>query len=352
MMTSRENLLRTVRFERPERIPVRFAISGACWNHYPQDVLQDLMEAHPLLFPDFKREPLPIKPQLSPWTRAGKPYTDSWGCVWEAPMDGLSGSVTSHPLASWDDFETYRPPDPDHDHGWGPVDWDEVAARLNELRERGDTMVTGSLRHGHTFLTLIYIRGYEATLYDMADENPNLIKLIGMIEDFNMRIVRHYLDIGIEWMSYPEDLGMQLGPMLSPEQFRKYIKPVYQRLMAPARKQGCIVHMHSDGDIRDLVDDLIDGGVEIVNLQDLVNGIDWIKDRLAGKVCIDLDVDRQKITRFGTPEDVDNLIRHEVETLGSPEGGLMMTHGLYPGIPLENVKALMDAFEKYMTHYA
>jgi hypothetical protein len=89
---------------------------------------------------------------------------------------------------------------------------------------------------------------------------------------------------------------MQIGPMLSPDHFRTYIKPSYQRLMQPARDKGLVVHMHSDGDIRDLVDDIIDGGVEVINLQDLVNGVDWIADRFAGKVCVDLDIDRQDIT--------------------------------------------------------
>ena len=145
---------------------------------------------------------------------------------------------------------------------------------------------------------------------------------------------------------------MQSGPMLSPEQFRKHIKPVYERLMRPAREAGCIVHVHCDGDIRELVDEILECGVEIINLQDLVNGIDWIKKRLAGRVCMDLDIDRQKVTRFGTAADIDGLIREEVEKLGSREGGLMMIYGLYPGVPLENVGALMDAMERYATYYS
>jgi hypothetical protein len=78
----------------------------------------------------------------------------------------------------------------------------------------------------------------------------------------------------------------------------------------------------------------------------------WIRDRFKGRVCIDLDIDRQKVTRFGTPRDVDELIRAEVEMLGSREGGLMMVYGMYPGIPLANAKALMDAMEKYSTRFS
>lgn len=62
-------------------------------------------------------------------------------------------------------------------------------------------------------------------------------------------------------------------------------------------------------------------------------------------------MDRQKITVFGTPAEVDALVREEVEKLSSPAEGLMLKFGWYPGTPLENIKALMDAFEKYMFYW-
>ncbi|MBQ7384620.1 MAG: hypothetical protein IJV72_07530, partial [Clostridia bacterium] len=150
----------------------------------------------------------------------------------------------------------------------------------------------------------------------------------------------------------PEDLGMQVGPMIPPEHFRKYIKPSYERLMKPARDAGIPIHMHSDGDIRSLVDDIVDSGVEVINLQDLVNGIDWIAERFRGKVCVDLDIDRQHITPKGTPEQIDALILEEVSKIATPQGGLCMTYGLYPGVPLENVKVIMDAMEKYAFYFS
>ena len=69
-------------------------------------------------------------------------------------------------------------------------------------------------------------------------------------------------------------------------------------------------------------------------------------------MCIDLDVDRQKVTVSGTPDQVDALVREEVEKLGSKQGGLMMIYGMYPGVPLENAQALMDAMEKYTSYYS
>jgi len=40
-----------------------------------------------------------------------------------------------------------------------------------------------------------------------------------------------------------------------------------------------------------------------------------------------------------------------VEKSGSGDGGLMMIYGLYPGVPLENAKAVMDAMEHYTGYY-
>ena len=51
----------------------------------------------------------------------------------------------------------------------------------------------------------------------------------------------------------------------------------------------------------------------VLNLQDLVNGVDWIRDTYRGKLCIELDIDRQNITVFGTPAEVDALVRYPAE---------------------------------------
>lgn len=340
------NTLKAVRFERPDYIPMIFAINPACWHHYPQEALFELMEQHPFLFPDFVRPKGEYVPALHPSARAGQPYTDDFGCVWQTADDGITGTVTGHPLADWAAFDSWKRPDPSVCMGIGPIDWDREAEQIRAEKEAGHLVGRG-LRHNHTFLQLCDLRGYQNLLFDMEDEEPRLRELIDLVEQFNQGIVDRYLALGVDRFSYGEDLGMQLGPMLSPDNLRKYIKPSYRRLMKPALEKGLIVHMHSDGDIRTLADDLIDSGVSVINLQDLVNGIDWIAARYRGKICVDLDIDRQKVTVFGSPADIDALIRREVEAIATPQGGLTMVFGLYPGTPLQNIAALMDAMEKY-----
>ena len=346
----RQTLLKAIRFQNPDYIPMTFHINDACWDHYDQNALLDLMEAHPFLFPDFQRPVLPIRPDYDANARKDQPYTDDFGCVWLTSMDGIVGSVHTHPLADVDNYGTYRFPDPEHSTGLGPVDWAEFEKQIRTQKARGE-MTYGDLRHGHTFQQLCDIRGYMDALMDLTDEEPEMLDLLERLCRFNLAQIHHFLKADVDIVRIPEDLGMQVGPMISPALFRQYIKPLYQRMLEPVRQAGKIIHMHSDGDIRSLVDDIIEGGVDIINLQDLVNGVDWIGQKFRGKTCVDLDIDRQKITPFGTPAEIDAHVRHCIETVGCKAGGLMMIYGLYPGVPLENVKALMDAMTRYADFY-
>ena len=223
-MTKRENFLRAVRFERPDYIPMTFHINSACWHHYDQNALQDLMEAHPFLFPDFCRQER-VTPHYGLNQREDEPYTDPWGCVRETTDSGITGSVHGHPLEDWSKFNEYKAPDPDKTDGIFPIDWQNIHAGVDQQKKNGE-LVRGGLPHGHTFLRLLDIRGYENLIFDMIDEEPNLVALIEMVENFNHQYVIRWLELEPDMMSYPEDLGMQVGPMLSPENFRNYIKPV------------------------------------------------------------------------------------------------------------------------------
>ena len=351
MLSQRENYLRAALFGTPERIPVHMRISEAAWIHY-REALEPLLLKRPDLVGGYRKGSVDFDNlDVVPWRRVGSPYTDSWGCVWETVQQGFTGSVTRHGLENWDDFERFTPPDPAHHSGWGEVDWETVREKMRENKRNG-SLVTGGLRHGHLFLTLTYLRGYQNLIFDMHDQVPELLRLIEMVENFSAEIVRRYIDFDADVIAFPEDLGMQKGLMLTPGQFRQYIKPSYQRLMALAKDSGRLVQMHSDGDVMELADDLLECGVDVLNIQDLVNGVDEIARRLKGRVCIELDIDRQRVTRFGTPGDIDDLIHEEVETLGSREGGLMLIYDLCPGIPLENIDAVMGAMEKYSTYYA
>ena len=341
------DFLRAYTFCGPTRIPSRFEINYACLEAYDLNELRKLVSEHPLLFKDHEPDFLdPDRRRPAPWQTEGIDYQDSWGSIWRTAINGITGTVIRFPLADWEAFDGYHPPDPEEHDGWTRIDWEAVERRVRNEKETIGFSV-GELRHGFFFLTLEYLRGYENLVYDMHDQSRELERLIGLVEEFNAHFIRRYLELEVSMVAFPEDLGAQNGPMLSPGMFRRYIRPSYQRLMKPLRKRGTVVYMHSDGQIMELLDDLIACGVTVINLQDRVNGIDEIKKRCQGRIAVDLDIDRQEVTRGGSPKDVKEWIREAVVKLGSPTGGLSLVYDLYPGIPVRNAEAVMEAMEEH-----
>lgn len=334
----------------PEWIPCGIFISDASWDTWRGE-LEDVCARHPLIFPGFEKGKRNYDAyDFGPAQRANERFTDAWGCVWYDAIDGLEGQVIEHPLSDWAKLKTYKPPDPLVRADRGPANWDDARKHVEEERRKG-RITTGSLAHGWLYMRLMYLRGFENLMIDFATDPPELQHLIDMIVEHSQIIISEWLRMNIDVMGFPEDLGTQKSAVISPKTFRKWIAPAYNKLMEPCRRAGSLVDMHSDGYIMELMDQLIECGVSIINPQDLLNGIDNLAKHIKGRVCIRLDIDRQKIVPFGTRKDIRALVEEEVRKLGSPEGGLMLIAGIYPPTSPENVDALACAMEEFRTYW-
>ncbi|NLG23930.1 MAG: hypothetical protein GX558_01135, partial [Clostridiales bacterium] len=128
-----------------------------------------------------------------------------------------------------------------------------------------------------------------------------------------------------------------------------YLKPLYQRIYAPFRAAGRIVYMHTDGCIHEVIPDMIECGVQILNPQIRANGLDNLVRTCKGKVCVNLDLDRQ-LFPFATPAQIIEHVRECVEALYMPEGGLMLTAECAADVPLENIEAICQALMTYRAY--
>jgi len=345
----RENFLRAVEFKRPEFIPCRLSVSWPVWNIY-RERLEDLASNHPLVFRGFKRGSIEYcrEPRI---LRSGRTFTDPFGCVWAFPIQGLQGQVVKHPLNDWSMFKDYQLPDPEDGlpvEGGGLIAWSRVYEGLEKAREADEPLI-GNMPHGFFFQRLYYLRGFTNLMKDFIRKPAQLYELIDMLTDYNLALVERILAFkSLDVVSFGDDLGTQDRMPISPRTFREFIYPSYFKIFSEVRRAGVHVHLHSDGHVVEVVGQLIESGVDVLNVQDRVNGIDMIADLCKGKVCVDLDVDRQSIVPFGTPEDVKKHIHYAIKTLSLKEGGLMLIAGIYPPTPIENIKALVEAMEEFM----
>ena len=349
-LTYRENYLRNASFQYPEYTPMHIHISNASWDQWRDD-LEDVVARHPRIWPGFEKGKRDWDAfDFGPAHTAGVPFKDAWGCVWVTDTDGIEGVVREHPLESWDAFDAWQAPDPMTTADRGPMDWAEERRKTETAKANGE-LTWGGLPHGFFFMRLTYLRGFDNAMIDMAMEEPRLWDLIDVVCRHNRAIIDQYLAMDVDCIEMGEDLGTQTSSIIGPDMFRKYCTPTYEKLIKPCREKDRHVILHSDGYIMDLLDELIFAGVSIINPQDLCNGIDNLRRELKGRLCIRLDVDRQRIIPFGTRGEIRELIEEEVRLLGSRKGGLEVIAGIYPPTSPENVDALVCAFEEFQTYW-
>jgi uroporphyrinogen decarboxylase len=278
-----------------------------------------------VLFPGFERGGVDFDADPGPAYRAGERYTDNWGCVWYNVQDGLEGQCVGHPLEDWDALGGYRFPDPMALAEREPWDWPAIEKATKEARERGELTVGWGER---LFDRLYFLRGWE------------------MLTEHELALVNKWLEIGVDIISFHTDIGTQKALMISPADFRKYLKPMFASIFQTCRKAGTHVFLSSDGYMLDIVDDLVECGVSVHDPQIRANTVEGIVRAYKGKLCADVDLDEQMFARC-TPDDIRRQVEEVVEHMGSVKGGLMLTGLIMEAdVPLENIEALCAALEK------
>lgn len=311
-----DDYLKAMNYQYPEHIPVSICILPAAWMHY-REALDRLVEKHSSLFP-WKASGARDYDAVG-GTYAEGEHTDAWGCVWSNVCKGMEAIVTGHPLKTREDVRKLKAPQQDI-----------------------------GFPHGFMFLRLADLRGFEELMVDFAEEPPELQQLIDIVLDYNLRQVDLLLASKKEpeMVFFGDDQGMQTSLPMGPEKWRKYLKPCYQAIFKRVRTAGHLVYMHTDGHIHEIIPDFVECGVNVINPQIRANGIDNLVRVCKGKVCVDLDLDRQ-LFPFASPAEIDAHIRDAVEKLGAPEGGLWLRGNIDQGVPLENIEAIFCAIEKY-----
>lgn len=307
--------LKAVTYNHPEQIPVRVGLLPATWARYGED-LRALCLRHPDLFQNV-RESDELKYYTPPSYHEGK-FTDPWGCVWENIKEGYESIVTGHPLPHREDIWKLKAPDIDM-----------------------------GLPHGFMFLRLMDLRGFEEIMMDFADEPPELQHLIDIVRDYNIRqteiAVRNNPDNEI--LYFGDDNGMQHSLPIHPDTWRKYMKPAYKAIYDVVHRAGKLVYMHTDGCIWPVIMDMKEAGVNVINPQIRANGLKNLVNTCKGKICVDLDLDRQ-LFPFASSDALVQHIEECVCALYMPEGGLMLTAECAADVPLENIETICSTLER------
>ncbi len=207
-----------------------------------------------------------------------------------------------------------------------------------------------SIYIGHMYENAWQIRGYENFLADMI-LNPTWCEVIlDKITELNLYAAIEGAKAGCDCLITADDVANQRALMFSYQKWAELIKPRWAKVYDAARKIKPDIHIwyHSDGNIENIIPDLLEMGVTILNpAQPECLDLKETKSLLAGKAVIDGAIGTQTTMPFGSPDDVKRTIYQRVEELGYDGAYIISpTHVLEPEVPVENVIAFLETIQE------
>jgi len=329
-MLTRREVRAAIRFDRPPRPPC----AEVLWHN--EETLTWFGPAFTQLLQDYPDDVLTIHLGIQYWEAPPDDPDYRWALRDQQPP---VGAIDNCPvLESWDQLDEFlrQLPNPRRPQAFEPV------ARARQQYPERYLLVSW----GHYFhQRLAYLRGIEALLLDFYDHEKELRCLLDALLEFYAVWARRSRQAGADGVCAGEDLGAQHGLFFSPDIFRKIYKPYYQALADLLHAEGLDFWMHSCGEITELLDDLIDAGIDVLHpIQAGVMDPAQTLARTRGRLALWVGMDVQQLIPSGTPDEVRAGIRRHAQAFYSPEGGVIYGAGnaLMAGIPWENVRTYVE----------
>lgn len=199
---------------------------------------------------------------------------------------------------------------------------------------------------GHMYETSWQIRGYEEFLMDMIAEPDRAEFILETITRGNIARAEAAARAGVDYLRTGDDVANQNTLMFRKDMWERFMKSRWARVYEAARriKPDIQIWYHSDGNIEEIIPDLIDIGVTILNpVQPECMDVYEIKRRYGDKLVLDGTIGTQTTMPFGTAEEVRRTVLSRAEDLGA-DGGLILspTHVLEPEVPVENITTFFE----------
>lgn len=352
-MNSKERVMTALNHEKPDRCPINFRATQKVIDRLCEKYDKDYFALLEYYNVDF-REVIPeyVGPEFKKLDDGTE--IDYWGVGRKELITEHSRDVyVNHsPLSGVKDIDDVLA------HDWPSVDmfdFSEIENTCDKFENYGISTpgIHAEGYHG-VFHQLTYLFGMEEAMMNMVTDEELVQETIQQI----MRFLTDYYEKlfqeakgKIDFLFYKDDFGAQDNLLISKEMFIKYFAPTIKKLVDLANDYGAKLILHSCGSVIKLIPDFIDLGVEILDpIQTSADGmdIDVLQKRFGDNLTFHGGIDTQKDLPNYSPEQVEDLVKRTIDTLG--EGGgyfFSPSHRIQEDTSLENIKAMYNTAKNY-----
>jgi uroporphyrinogen-III decarboxylase len=305
-MTGKERMLKTLRFEEPDRPP-----------HF--EVMFELeKEAFNLEFPD----------------------RNAWkSCSASEKSVMINSCMTIYEKIverySWDALAVFWP-------------WSDPDGVIAAKKTFGEDILIGSIV-GNTIWSIENISDWTEFAV-MLMEQPEEIHAVAEQKTKNaLATIDPLIDAGADFIHLVNDVAFNAGPFISPAQFSEFVTPYLTRQVSHIKQRGAIPFVHSDGNITPLLDDYLSLGAACFQSVDPMAGMDIAETKKScyGKMALMGNV-QCDLLQEGPDEAIRKSALYCLEHASSGGGYIFSTSNtIYPGMPLANYEYMLEVFHEF-----
>lgn len=328
MSGSKELVKKAINFKGPERVPYNFDS-----NRTP--------ETEKKYGDDFEWVFVDPDPEFIPRINTETHRENEWGIIYSI-IGKTFGEAKEYPLKYISKVDTYKIPDFSNYVRFKSVE--------KAVKEKADKYIIGMFPH-FLFLQMLDLFGFENLMIELMDNRDKVEYIADLLTESCIRVVNCMADRGVDGMIAIEDLGVQDRLIISPNMWREIFRPRYEKVIKEVHRRGMHFLIHSCGYIYDLIEDMIEIGVDVLQIDQQDNmGIDRLAERYAGRICFFCPVDIQTTLTLGSFKDIETKAKHLMKAFGNKNGGFMAKTYPQPeaiAIPEENTRHMCEVFKKY-----
>ena len=267
-------------------------------------------------------------------------FRDKWGVIRAFGPESTPAPIEG-PIKRPEDLKTYTAPDPNADDVLGQLP--EIIARF-----KGRKAITAICRDA--FFNPAFLRGTTQFLMDMID-NPKLVfELIDVCLSYDIPAMQRMVAAGVDVVVLGDDYADKNSTLMSPKHFEKFILPGLKRCVDAAHEAGAYVVKHTDGNIMQVIDMIVETGIDGLNPLEPPAGMDigLIKEKYGDRIALVGNIDCGYLLSQAPVEEVREVTRRTIET-AAPGGGycLSSSNSIHSSVKPENLLAMRQTLREY-----
>jgi uroporphyrinogen decarboxylase len=340
-MTSKERVKRALAREKTDRIPV------CMWFHPETRAnLASILNIYPNMIDTVMGNDI-----LMTWVnnnyamegmvhdQEGEGHIDSWGIEWE--RIGSFNQIVKHPLKEAERNEVLS-------YSFPTDKIDSLLSNMNPIASEEKYFI-GCDVSPCVFEMYWRLRGMEQAILDMVMDEELSRLMFQRCADFAAELsTKACSRFNLDWLWTGDDVAGKDTLMMSPDTWRRLIKPALKNVIDIGKENDLPVAYHCCGALRPIIGDLIETGIDVLNpVQSNCPGMNpgELKREYGADLAFMGGVDTQGIMINGNPDDVRRYTDNLIEEMTADGGGYILagTHTLAPETPLENIFALYSS---------